>query len=187
MAKTNKKYLDDLFLVGFSSLINNIKKPKYPEWKDIVWLRLQELFKSTIDTINLEDLSAITIKPQKFLQHKYLFTVFQAIKKKPKIIRNLLETQKINKKGAYFVKICQDGVWRYVVIDDFLPCIKEKDSISSAFIKVERNVWPLLIEKALAKIYHSFQSLELGNSIETLRDLTGIVNFINYFNIFVVF
>lgn len=114
--------------------------------------------------------------------HKYLYTVFQAIKDKPRVLRTLLEKQIVNKKGVYYVKICQDGVWRYIIIDELLPFMKDNTGVSPAFISISNGIiWPLLIEKALAKIYHTYQSLELGNSIETLRDLTGLFfKFINY-------
>ena len=116
-----------------------------------------------------------SLVPQKFLQHKYLFGVFKALEKRPKILKRIFGDQKISKKGQYFVRICQDGSWKSIIIDDFLPCSKQGRLFSGAFIQCEGQVWPLLIEKTLAKIYHSYESLEKGDSGEALRDLTGFI------------
>ncbi len=54
-----------------------------------------------------------------------------------------------------------------------MPCIRTDQGFSHAFMQVNGAFWPLLLEKAFAKIYHSYESLEFGDSSEVLRDLTG--------------
>lgn len=173
LCKTKKYFSDELFVADFSSLVNNVKKPQYKLWRDIFWVRLQDLFKGCLDLPLYNKAESVILSPND-IPHKYIYTVLESIKEQPWILRNIFEKQTINKKGVYFVKICQDGVWRYIILDEFLPCVRNKDKISNAFLIVKSSIWPLLIEKALAKVYHSYQSLELGNSIETLRDLTGL-------------
>ena len=44
----------------------------------------------------------------------------------PDRVHRLIEDQVVNDKGCYFVRICQDGIWRYILIDDFFPCSEQK-------------------------------------------------------------
>lgn len=173
--KTKKKFVDELFLAGFSSLVNNVKRPKYTKWREIFWVGISDLFKDILEMPIYGRGENKSLAPHSHMPHKYIYTVLESIKDRSWILKNLMENQKGNKKGVYFVKICQDGQWRYIILDEYLPCFRNKENISSAFISVQGCIWPLLIEKALAKCYHSYQSLELGNSIETLRDLTGFL------------
>lgn len=34
---------------------------------------------------------------------------------------SLIENQKINDQGIYYIKLCKDGTWRYIVVDDYVP------------------------------------------------------------------
>jgi len=171
-------FKDDLFLTDFSSIFNNRKNPKYPEWINIRWFRLSEAFPSILtEKINNKFIyfqdPGFSLTSQTFLQHKYLFAVFKTLENRPKILKRLFVDQKISRKGQYSVRICQDGVWKSVIIDDFVPCVKQGKGYNGAFLKCEGMVWPVLLEKTLAKIYRSYESLEKGDSGETLRDLTG--------------
>jgi hypothetical protein len=40
----------------------------------------------------------------------------------------LIEDQRVNKDGYYYVRLCVDGVWRYVLVDDWLP-FREKQAM----------------------------------------------------------
>ena len=170
LQKTQKKFTDELFLPNSSSLFNNQKKPKHPLWSSISFLRLSSLFSSPPP---LQDSSNSSLFPTSFLQHKYLFSAFFAISQRKRILRKIFEDQKFNEKGVYYAKICQNGQWTHIILDDFLPCIRTAQGFSHAFMQTTGAFWPLLLEKAFAKIYHSYESLEFGDSIEVLRDLTG--------------
>jgi hypothetical protein len=39
----------------------------------------------------------------------------------PALIVNIFEQQTVSSQGLYFVKIFRELVWRYTLIDDFLP------------------------------------------------------------------
>ena len=65
-----------------------------------------------------------------------------------------------------------NGEWRNIVVDDNFPCLSEKQG--PAFSRANGNeLWVLLIEKAYAKIYGSYEIIEGGNPVIALRDLTG--------------
>ena len=72
--------------------------------------------------------------------------------------------------GAYGVKLCKDGMWKCIVIDDCFPI----SSGHMAFSKARRGqLWVALIEKAMAKLHGSFAAIESGSMSEGLALLTG--------------
>jgi calpain-15 len=64
------------------------------------------------------------------------------------------------------------GEMKEVILDDFIPCIsKEK---GPAFTSANGpELWVLLLEKAWAKTYGSYDNIEAGLTREPLHDLTG--------------
>jgi len=48
-----------------------------------------------------------------------------ALSEYPEIVKGLMSNQTYNIEGCYSVKVCRDGVWRYILIDDWLPCVRE--------------------------------------------------------------
>ena len=62
------------------------------------------------------------------------------------------------------------GEWQHVVIDDFIPVKNKAPSYSRAN---GDELWVLLLEKAYAKAYGSYEIIEGGNPAIALRDLTG--------------
>lgn len=59
-----------------------------------------------------------------------------------------------------------------MVLDDYFPCISAEKG--SCFVKVvEGKLWPIMIEKAWAKMNFSYDNIEVGMASDVLRDLTG--------------
>lgn len=76
--------------------------------------------------------------------------------------------------------LCKDGVWRYVTVDDYLPVkIMAKRSLLFLHTMPRTNIiefWPSIVEKALAKVYGTYQDIFLTSykGIKDLfRNLTG--------------
>ncbi len=82
----------------------------------------------------------------------------------------LFITSKINDWGIYGVKICKNGEWKEVVVDDQFPCFQGEPAFSKAH---GDELWVLLLEKAWAKIHGSYERIEAGFAENVLRDLTG--------------
>ena len=90
---------------------------------------------------------------------------------KPDRIIKLFETTEVNEYGIYSLKICKNGEWRNVIIDDYFPCKKDG---TPAFSKAQGDeLWVLLLEKAWAKLHGSYERIESGYAEHVLRDLTG--------------
>jgi len=74
--------------------------------------------------------------------------------------------------GAYPVRLCIDGEWRVIIVDDLFP--RRRGSSGLAFAKAKRQqLWVPLIEKAYAKAHGSYSAIEAGQVDEGLAAITG--------------
>jgi len=94
---------------------------------------------------------------------------------RPSLIERLFITKKVNKEGIYKVKLCKNGEWIVVTIDDYFPCHPMGGPV---FSKAHGNeLWVLLLEKAYAKLHGNYFLLRGGFANEGLMDLTGCPSF----------
>lgn len=74
----------------------------------------------------------------------------------------MFESQKFNQHGIYYVKICQNNNWKYVIVDDYIPVSKHDKKFVPAFMNVQCSntqhiqLWPFLLQKAYAKYYSNY-------------------------------
>lgn len=61
------------------------------------------------------------IKPASHLAAEYFANSLNCIKGNKNLLRKMLESQKTNVQGIYYVKIFQGNVWKYIIIDDHIP------------------------------------------------------------------
>lgn len=92
----------------------------------------------------------------------------------------------MNEQGIYRVKLCKNGEWVTITVDDFFPCYAKGGPL---FSKCQNNeLWVMLLEKvpnnnckniknffykAYAKLHGSYFLLRGGYTNEALIDLTG--------------
>ena len=86
----------------------------------------------------------------------------------------------MNPYGIYILKIYQENVWKYIIIDDYIPVVKSKNgTIEPAFINVHVpkedpvDIWPFLLEKAYANYYSRYEALQHGNVVEFAEEISG--------------
>jgi calpain-15 len=93
------------------------------------------------------------------------------ITERPKMLENILLTKTINKEGVYLVRLCHNGLWKTIIVDDCFPCNQYRQL---AYTQANRyQSYVPLIEKACAKLYGSYADLIGGQTEEGFQLLTG--------------
>ena len=93
------------------------------------------------------------------------------ITERPRILEHILLTKTVNNEGIYLVRICHNGLWKTIIVDDCFPCTNHKQLVFSQAKR--RQLYVPLIEKACAKLFGSYANLRSGNMLEGLQLLTG--------------
>ena len=81
--------------------------------------------------------------------------------------------------GIYVLRFFKDYEWRYVIIDDRLPCYGEENQepqLIFASCETTTEYWVPLIEKAFAKLHGTYAALISGVTDDGLVDMSGYVS-----------
>lgn len=92
-----------------------------------------------------------------------------------KNIKRLLVSSRYADKGFYMLKFNKAGKWRYVHIDDRVPC-RQSGRVHYSRNENPNETFAMLIEKAYAKLHGCYEALVYGTMEITLRDLTPAAN-----------
>ena len=77
--------------------------------------------------------------------------------------------------GVFGVKFFTNGMWRTVLVDDFIPCTEGRDGLEPMFADSGRDfaLWPFIFVKAFAKLLGSYEATSGGTVHDALNYLTG--------------
>ena len=89
----------------------------------------------------------------------------------PQLIKRLFVTTECNHEGVYRLRLCKNGRWREVTIDELIPCYPKGEPVFATC--VNGDLWVPLLEKAYAKVHGGYHQLKGGSVHEALMDLTG--------------
>lgn len=105
------------------------------------------------------------------LPNCYLISSISAIAEFPETVIRLFNTKKGNSQGLFSVNLCINGKFKEVIVDGHIP-VDEKNQIK--FADSDKTMWPLILEKALAKVYGGYWNIGgAGVPCRALKDLTG--------------
>ena len=168
------RFVDPEFKPGLASLYNNpLSVPAdYSGWRNFEWAR-------AVDVLGEGEFSLFNdVRPesvrQGYLTNSYFLSAVSALAERPALLRRLFQGERSSEEGVYAVWLNICGVWREIIVDDFLPISCINNTCEFAFSRTEEDeVWLMILEKAYAKAYGAYEKIASGNLAYTLRDLTG--------------
>lgn len=115
--------MDETFPPAPSSLYYNPGKTK--ESSSVKWLRPHEI-RTEGDSKQLEWAVFRTPLPsdisQGVLGNCWLLSALAVLAERRDLVQNIMVQREICPQGAYQVRLCKDGKWTTVIVDDLLPC-----------------------------------------------------------------
>jgi hypothetical protein len=180
-------FVDAEFPAATSSLIqeedrNYAVKNVHRFKKGVQWLRAKNI-PELIDPTGKSWLYEGAIEPndiqQGQLEDCYFLASLSALAEWPERVQRLFLTQEANQIGIYAVTLYCNGQKMEVVIDDTFPCDKKTKQLRFS-TSHGPELWVVILEKAWAKVHGSYESIESGNTFETIRDLTGAPGYYYY-------
>jgi hypothetical protein len=106
---------------------------------------------------------------------------FNSIKNCKLLLHKMFESCEVSEFGVYLVKIFQENVWKFVIVDDYIPVRSVGGQLRPAFLTSTHTdpalpfeIWPFLLEKAYANYYSNYESLHFGDSLDFLEEVTGL-------------
>ncbi|EAR85246.2 calpain family cysteine protease (macronuclear) [Tetrahymena thermophila SB210] len=183
------KYIDPYFLPINDSIFGENDGSAFDTL--IQWRRPENIFENTKEIrVFPSKINVCDIIPGQLSNFWFLSSV-ALLAEKQECIKRLFLTQDINEQGFYRVKICKNGEWQSVNVDDYFPCYpldgpifshidSQQDEDQSDISKSSNNnchqTWLLILEKAYAKIHGDYFKLKNGSQKKcenALIDLTG--------------
>eukprot|EP00330_Aristerostoma_sp_ATCC50986_P007308 CAMPEP_0114579252 /NCGR_PEP_ID=MMETSP0125-20121206/3661_1 /TAXON_ID=485358 ORGANISM="Aristerostoma sp., Strain ATCC 50986" /NCGR_SAMPLE_ID=MMETSP0125 /ASSEMBLY_ACC=CAM_ASM_000245 /LENGTH=190 /DNA_ID=CAMNT_0001769875 /DNA_START=610 /DNA_END=1182 /DNA_ORIENTATION=- len=158
-------------------LSKNPEHRLYSRFEEVEWKRPHEIFECDYDKIFLFD----TIEPndvqEGILGKCYNMVALVLLSEYPDKIREMFvnKDEKANKEGIYGVTLYANGEPEEIIVDDSIPCIEENGKWVPLFSKPKGNeLWVLIIEKAFAKLYGSYEVCEKGEIVDALEVMTSL-------------
>ena len=173
-------WIDDIFPPNENSLLGKNNEDEYLDQNEgkykmihiseLEWKRINEIisfpviFEDLINTSNLR---------YGRLSYIYFLSVLTALSNSfPSLFNKIILNKEYTPDGIYQIIFFIDGEFQIVYIDDYFPCIKNSNILY--FIKSsDFTFWPLLIEKAWAKVNGGYQNIINLWPCDLLKALTG--------------
>eukprot|EP00742_Colponemidia_sp_Colp-10_P003563 GILJ01003794.1.p1 GENE.GILJ01003794.1~~GILJ01003794.1.p1 ORF type:complete len:923 (-),score=142.82 GILJ01003794.1:814-3309(-) len=170
-----KHFVDSSFEASDKSICYDWNKCPRRSWYGIKWQRAAHLL-SLIDASAPPAIFAEGIAPEDIEQGElcdcYFLSCLAALTEYPGMVERLLVSDTFNEEGVYCVRMCKNGVWQEVLLDDMFPAYASGRGLIFSRARGP-EMWVMLLEKAWAKVHGSYQRTEWGAAHEVFRDLTG--------------
>jgi calpain-15 len=160
----------------YAPTMENLEPLKRSQMSFISWFRIKNFFKDG----NFCLFNDIRMRNQMLRDRgfSYLADALNSLSSQPGLVIRLFEYTETNFQGIYSIWVNLNGLWKEVLIDDYIPIYSNQKGGKAQFhfaspSQDKREVWAILLQKALARAYGGFHALYNGNTTYILRDLTG--------------
>ena len=162
-------FIDPSFPPIESSIYDASTEPDYPFDEKPVWKRPIE-FMYGEPRLFEDDANPNDIR-QGALGNCWFLASIAALAESPALVKRLFITEEYNEFGIYKLRICKNGEWVVVTIDDYIPCSLNGGPMFSS--SNGNELWVLLLEKAYAKLHGNYWQLRAGFVSHGMMDLSG--------------
>ena len=187
LKKLNTKFIDINFLPCDNSVINSKYDENLKNFLEYVihWRRPEEFIQNELNENNDFDMDLRVFNKDKepdpndirqgLIPCSHLDSALSALAEKYNLIKRLFKNDIYNENGLYQIKLCLGGEWITVVLDDYFPCIPMSTPLVTT--SQSNELWILILEKALAKVYDCYYNLTCMNISDFFLTLTGCPSF----------
>lgn len=147
---------------------------------EVAWLRPKDFADVTNPSLfknGIESDDAIGLKAGNVDTHMWFVSCAAIVAGHAPSLKDLFVSDKYCAKGIYVLKFYKDTTWRYVLVDDRIPCDAATKRPLFAGCSDPNEFWINILMKAYAKLHGCYEALTTGQLRYGLRDMTGEVAF----------
>eukprot|EP00602_Paraphysomonas_sp_CaronLab_P013240 CAMPEP_0185040288 /NCGR_PEP_ID=MMETSP1103-20130426/38146_1 /TAXON_ID=36769 /ORGANISM="Paraphysomonas bandaiensis, Strain Caron Lab Isolate" /LENGTH=692 /DNA_ID=CAMNT_0027579523 /DNA_START=324 /DNA_END=2402 /DNA_ORIENTATION=+ len=144
----------------------------------VAWRRPRD-FINGMHCLYEERITPSDLRPGPLSSHRFLSTV-TALCEQPAVLKQIFDDTSdrsggVSAAGAYRVRLFVSGELSWVTVDDLFPCFPDiGGSAGPVCTRTHGNqIWPLLLEKALAKVCGSYGAVHSLSTLDILQIITG--------------
>lgn len=156
------EYTDKAKGIGNHKQLNKNYDSSHVQWKRISSVKPKCKLSNNWEVFTEETIKSSDIEKGEYFD-SYFINSITALTVYPYLLFEIFGTKKYNDEGYYELILFIDGKWQIVFVDDWFPFDTRDNSL--IFVKPSKNAfWPILIEKAWAKVNGGYSNMICDNS-----------------------